>query len=149
MYTTPDCAPCAQAGELLRERGIPHEARTVATNEDVAAFRGLGFSELSFPVLQVGTDRVAGFEANRWKQALDAAGYPPDSKLPPRWRFSSARPLAQRKGPAPVVVASEASNVGDVRGAHVADPTPRDPASRRDEGRANARASGAAAAIRF
>ncbi len=93
LYTTAACPPCEQARTHLAQRGVPHEERTVRTSEDARAFTALGFAELSFPALRMGADTLLGFEANAWNRALDAAGYPKTSQLPPHWQFSRARPM--------------------------------------------------------
>jgi hypothetical protein len=78
----------------LGQRGVPHEERSVQTGEDADAFRALGFRELSFPAVQVGTDALIGFEPVGWNRALDAAGYPKTSRLPLNWQSAPAKPMA-------------------------------------------------------
>lgn len=95
LYTAAACPPCEQARTHLAQRGVPHEERTVRTSEDAEAFTALGFDELSFPALRIGADTLRGFEANAWNRALDAAGFPKTSQLPPRWQFSPARPMTE------------------------------------------------------
>lgn len=94
LYTTPDCMPCRQARAHLSKRGVPFVERTVSSSADAQSFRKAGFTENTFPAMSVGRERSVGFEAGDWNQLLDAAGYPKNSMLPPSFRQTPAKPLA-------------------------------------------------------
>lgn len=110
LFLAPDCPPCEQAREHLTQRGIPHQARLVRTPQDAEAFRTLGFANLSFPALSVGSERLIGYEAGGWNRALDSAGYPTDSKLPRNWKFAQPEPLV---APEPAAVSLQAAAGAD------------------------------------
>lgn len=78
VYVTADCdAPCKQARDYLKKRGVPFSEKTISTNEEIASLRGqLGGGDLSVPVLQVGEKARMGFLESAWTAMLDAAGYP-------------------------------------------------------------------------
>lgn len=101
LYTTPDCPPCQQARAHLVKRGVPFVERTVLSTADADLFRKAGFTENSFPAMSVGRERSVGFEAGGWNQLLDVAGYPKSSMLPPSFKQTPAKPLADtgRAGP--------------------------------------------------
>ena len=93
VYSVPDCPPCSTARQLLNDRGVPFAERSIASANDVDAFRALGFSEANFPGISVGSDRATGFEPATWNRLLDAAGYPKSSMLPSSFRQADAQPL--------------------------------------------------------
>ena len=77
LWVVPNCEPCAQGRELLANRGIPFSERDAQSNvETQAAFKKLTGGDLNVPLLEVGGERVRGFEPGQWNAALDAAGYP-------------------------------------------------------------------------
>ena len=96
LYTGRNCDPCQTARDHLTARGIPFTERTLSTEADVNAFRALGFETMAVPSLRVAGNRLTGFEANTWRQALDDAGYPARNSLPAAWRAADPSPLAQR-----------------------------------------------------
>ena len=96
LYTGRNCEPCQTARDHLNARGVPFSERTLSTEADVNAFRSLGFETMAVPSLRVAGNRLTGFEANTWRQALDDAGYPARSTLPAAWRAPDPSPLAQR-----------------------------------------------------
>jgi hypothetical protein len=96
LYTGRNCEPCQTARDHLNARGIPFTERTLSTEADVNAFRSLGFETMAVPSLRVAGNRLTGFEANTWRQALDDAGYPARSTLPAAWRAPDPSPLAPR-----------------------------------------------------
>jgi len=96
LYTGRNCEPCQTARDHLNARGVPFTERTLSTEADVNAFRSLGFETMAVPSLRVAGNRLTGFEANTWRQALDDAGYPARSTLPAAWRAPDPSPLAQR-----------------------------------------------------
>ena len=99
LYTTRDCAPCAEARTVLRARGVPYAEMTVNSTEDFAAFRRLGGTN-QFPSLGVGRDMLMSLDQDRWNSQLDAAGYP-RNQLPQGWRASAPRALYLAPPPPP------------------------------------------------
>jgi glutaredoxin len=99
LYTTRDCAPCAEASEVLRARGVPYAEMTVNSPEDFEAFRKVGGTN-QFPSLQVGRAMLMGLETERWNSQLDAAGYP-RNQLPAGWRPPAPRALYVPPPPPP------------------------------------------------
>ncbi len=79
-----DCGPpCDAARQLLDKRGVPHEdrdARDPVIQQEMARFTG---GPVEVPLMLVGRTAVKGFEPGEWNNALDAAGYPKSSILPP------------------------------------------------------------------
>ncbi|WP_028310362.1 DUF4124 domain-containing protein [Derxia gummosa] len=101
LYTQSGCAPCDLGRDLLKARGVPYTERTLPTGADLDAFRKLGFSEF-LPALTVGATRLANYNPDDWRAALDAAGYPRSSVLPRSWRNPEPAPLvATGAQPAP------------------------------------------------
>jgi glutaredoxin len=100
LYTSGDCPPCDSARVYLRQRGVPYSERTLEGPEDEQTLRRLtGVDKV--PVLTVGKQRLAGFNAAEWSRGLDAAGYPADSRLPPGYAGEPPQPLVARaSGPA-------------------------------------------------
>jgi len=94
LYTAPDCAPCDLGRSHLAQRGVPYTEKLVQTAADVRAFNALQLGSTQFPVLTVGTDRMAGFEATLWNRMLDAAAYPRSSMLPPNYVARSLEPMS-------------------------------------------------------
>lgn len=92
LYTSNDCAPCANARNLLTGRGIPFTERTVNSNEDIAALKRLS-GNASLPFGTIGGQQLTGFSDTEWTQYLDAAGYPKQSQLPTNYRRPPATPL--------------------------------------------------------
>lgn len=85
LYTAPACPPCDDARALLRQRGIPHTERSAATSDGVGELQRLE-QTTNLPLLRVGARRLVGFSVQDWQAALDAAGYPATSQLPPGYR---------------------------------------------------------------
>lgn len=94
MYATDDCKPCAMGRELLAKRGIPYTEKRVLAAADVEAFKRLGFTDVGFPSISVGRERITGFDSNAWTRLIDAAGYPAQSQLPPSYRPAAPSALA-------------------------------------------------------
>jgi len=92
VYTAPECQPCAPALALLRERGVPHDERTVTSPDDLQEFRRLS-GGLRLPYLTVGSQTQSGFNPDIWLSLLDAAGYPKGSVLPRDYQWPAAKPL--------------------------------------------------------
>ncbi|PPE67041.1 glutaredoxin family protein [Caldimonas caldifontis] len=99
LYTSSGCQPCDAGRNLLRQRGIPHTERTIASNADTEALTRLaGGSEV--PVLTVGRQTLRGYSPSEWNGYLDAAGYPKQSQLPATYSFPAATPLVATTTPA-------------------------------------------------
>jgi glutaredoxin len=81
LYTQDGCGPCDSGRTLLRARGVPFEEKTVSSNSDLAAFKAIN-KDGQLPVLSVGREQIAGYEASRWNSALSTAGYPANTLLP-------------------------------------------------------------------
>lgn len=94
LYVTNDCAPCQQAVQMLRKRGIPFQEWRVQTHDDFERFKERGFTENGFPAISVGSQRNIGFEINGWDRMLDSARYPKVSVLPISYRYPEARNLS-------------------------------------------------------
>ena len=83
LYTSEACKDsCAQARELLNKRGVPYREVTVTDEADLAQLKKLS-GDQSVPVMTVGREVYKGFESGIYKTALDSAGYPSSSLLPP------------------------------------------------------------------
>jgi len=76
LYASACGAPCDQARKLLTERGAPFSNRDPQASPEAQAELKKLTGKLSVPVLMVGSDKIDGFEAGQWNEALDRAGYP-------------------------------------------------------------------------
>jgi glutaredoxin len=103
LYVAPDCAPCDEARQFLRGRGIPTSEKLVSTPEDGQALQRLTGGN-TLPVLTVGAQIVRGWQREQWASYIDAAGYPKDSKLPANFPQGKAEPLTEAR-PAPAAAA--------------------------------------------
>jgi len=79
LYTSKTCDPCDQARTLLENRGVPYKEIGVA---DAQALEKLAGST-AVPLMTVGREKYDGFESAAYHAALDIAGYPRISLLPP------------------------------------------------------------------
>ena len=94
LYTPDNCGePCDEARFWLLSRGVPFLEARVETTADLSAYRRLGFG-VGFPALGVGNERFNGFQEPNWGGALDRAGFPRPSALPPAWQPPPAYPLS-------------------------------------------------------
>lgn len=76
LYVTDNCAdPCKQSRDLLSQRGIPFTEKNLATQKEIDAFKQMSGAD-SVPGLSVGRNWLKGFQAEKWHNELDAAGYP-------------------------------------------------------------------------
>jgi len=101
LYTSEACRDtCAQARELLNKRGVPYSEVTVADEVDIEKLKQLSGASV-VPVMTVGREVYKGFEGGIYKAALDTAGYPASSVLPPgiQARQPVAKPV-RRAAPA-------------------------------------------------
>ena len=96
LYTTRECAACSTGRQLLQSRGVPYTEKTVDTPDDIRAFSAQENST-QLPTLKVGGKQIIGLQQSEWNAYLDAAGYPPQSKLPPGYAQPEASPLAPPK----------------------------------------------------
>lgn len=103
LYTAANCGGCDAGRSFLSKRGIPFTEKTVKSNEDIDALKQLSGST-SIPVLLIGSAKQSGFESGAWGEALDAAGYPATSQLPPGYKAPAAVSAAPEK-PAPTAQA--------------------------------------------
>lgn len=95
LFTSAQCAPCIDARNFLKNRGIPFAEKSVTSNEDIDKLRQIsGAAQL--PVLLIGRNKQLGFEPGAWNLALTAASYPQDNKLPRDYRFAPAEPAAPK-----------------------------------------------------
>lgn len=78
LYTSESCgAPCTQAKNWLKQRGVPFSEKNVKTQDDITALQKItGKANTTLPTLTIGTQVVEAFEAGAWGSALDNAGYP-------------------------------------------------------------------------
>lgn len=94
-------APCDQARQLLTERGVPFNSKDPQASPEAQAELKKVTGRLSVPVLLVGSDKIDGFEAGQWQDALDRAGYP-KAPLPGRKPATSAASVPPTIESAPV-----------------------------------------------
>ena len=103
VYTSASCAPCDEARNWLKQRGVPFSEKTVASNDDQTKLKQVA-GELSLPFILIGRTKLRGFEPGSVQAALASAGYPESNKLPSNYVFrapESAAPVVEPK-PAPV-----------------------------------------------
>ncbi|MHB1666649.1 MAG: glutaredoxin family protein [Thiomonas sp.] len=94
IYTTPQCPACDDGVHLLRQRGIPYSDKSVATPADVTAYKRISDGSEKLPLLTVAGVRLpVGFAPDAWNQALTAAGYPQQSRLPKDFAFAAPEDL--------------------------------------------------------
>lgn len=101
LYTSEACREiCTQARELLNQRGVPYSEVTVVDEADIAQLKKLSGGSV-VPVMTVGREVYKGFDIGAYKTALDSAGYPTSSLLPPgvQARQPVAKPV-QKAAPA-------------------------------------------------
>lgn len=103
LYVAPDCPPCDDGKQFLRQRGIPFSEKLVSTAEDGQALQRLTGSS-TLPALTVGAQTVRGWQREDWASYLDAAGYPKQSRLPANFPQGKAEPLTESR-PAPAAQA--------------------------------------------
>lgn len=84
LYVGEGCTEfCDQGRNLLTRRGIPFTEKNVATQEEIDAFKVASGGD-KVPALAVGKTFVSGFNAARWNNELDIAGYPKTAPYRPR-----------------------------------------------------------------
>jgi glutaredoxin len=118
LYTMSNCPGCDSGRAYLKSRGIPFTERTIERADDVKALnQAAGTGQL--PAFKVGSQALTGFNSARWDEALNLAGYPNESQLPPDWKWPPPKPLVEPP-PAPA----------DATAAAAAEPAPQAPAER-------------------
>ena len=106
IYTTPQCPACEDGVQLLQKRGIPYTDKVISTAADITAYKKISQGSEKLPLLTVaGVQLPVGYNQAAWSQALTAAGYPQQSRLPRDYKFTAAEPLV----PAAVAKPSHAS----------------------------------------
>jgi len=76
LYVAANCGDiCAQARAFLNKRGIPFAEKILATKKEIDAFKATTGGN-GIPALTVGKSLLSGFEAGKWNDELDIAGYP-------------------------------------------------------------------------
>ena len=95
LYAGDNCQPCDSGRQLLQQRGVPYTERRIAGDEDQQALERL-VGGRSIPALTVGAQPLRGFSPSDWTSFLDAAGYPPESRLPRSWQPPTATPLVEK-----------------------------------------------------
>lgn len=100
LYTNARCDSCGQARALLQQRGVPFSEKTVSSGAEVDALQKLT-GDAVVPSVSIGGQHLRGYLDTDWSAALDAAGYPRSSQLPPNWRNPAPAPMiaAQRATP--------------------------------------------------
>jgi glutaredoxin len=95
LYTSQGCTPCDSGRDLLTARGIPFNEKTVNSNDDIEALKKIT-GNANLPLLTIGGQQLANFQANDWSQYLSTAGYPAASQLPGSYHRPPATPLAPK-----------------------------------------------------
>ena len=96
LYSAENCAPCISARLMLTQRGVPFTERTIASNEDIEAYKRIN-GDTSLPLATIATQQLKGYEESEWTKYLDAAGYPKSSNLPRNYRNPEATSLTPKK----------------------------------------------------
>jgi glutaredoxin len=105
LFTAKNCPGCDQARQSLRQRGVPFNEYSVATNDDYAALQAR-FGGTSVPVVLIGSQSMKGYSSNDLQSYLDAAGYPAQAHLV-GYSWAPAAPLAPRNANAPAAAAND------------------------------------------
>jgi glutaredoxin len=80
LYASKNCAPCDQARDALRARGVPFNEYSIVMDADIAALQAR-FGSTSVPVITIGSQSMKGYSSNDLQGYLDAAGYPAQARL--------------------------------------------------------------------
>jgi glutaredoxin len=108
LYTASLCGPCDQARSFLQRRGIPYSEKSISNSEDQQKLKDAG-GDGQLPLLLIGRQKLTGFSASAWKEALDTANYPSQSLLPRGFQFAQATPAAPRTPPPEQVAQADAA----------------------------------------
>lgn len=106
LYAGKGCAPCDQARQWLRGRGIPYNEYTVDSNADIAQLQQR-FGDSSVPVVTIGNQTIKGFSGSELQSYADAAGYPKQARLT-GYNWPAPRALVPVGSTAPEVSTSAA-----------------------------------------
>ena len=107
LYTAEGCGEaCKQAVAYLNRRGTPFTEKDAREPDNAKVVMSLTGGKLEVPLLTVGRTSLRGYEEGAWATALDAAGYPKTSALPPGFaaRQAAAKPAKaapEQSAPAP------------------------------------------------
>ena len=82
LYNANCGATCDQAGDYLRQRGVPFSQKNADKDKAAAAELKKRTGALEVPVLFVGESMQRGFSPSVWDKMLDVAGYAPPAKQP-------------------------------------------------------------------
>ena len=119
IYTMSNCSHCDQGRTLLQQRGIPYTEKTINTNEDQAQLSAAGGNG-SLPFFVVGNNKINGFEATLWNNALTSANYPSSRMLPANYKNPGVESAAVAKGPTPAQQKKEAERIAKAEAAAAA-----------------------------
>lgn len=108
LYTAADCAPCDNARQLLRGRGIPFTEKRVSTQDDGTAYERI-IGARTLPGATIGPQQLRGLNAADWHAYLDAAGYPRESRLPRGWQGPAVTPVVEVAAAPPAPAAPSAN----------------------------------------
>ena len=120
LYAAHDCAPCDQARDALRKRGVPFNEFSITSDGDIAALKAR-MGSTTLPVVTIGPQATKGYTASDLQGYLDAAGYPAQARLT-GYHWPAAVALAPAT-PAPSVDAA-AANRSAAAAAAASSPTP-------------------------
>lgn len=95
LYSTSQCDACNQGRAQLLRRGIPYSEKTVVTAADMEVLARAG-SVGRLPLLVIGRNRQIGYDQVTWDEALTAAGYPEQSRLPSNYTAAAPAPAAPK-----------------------------------------------------
>lgn len=105
IYTAANCAPCNDGKNLLKSAGVPFSEKTVKTSEDVEKLKQIS-GDTQLPVMQIGSKKLHGYNADEWKSAIKSAAYPASNMLPPDYRYPAAESAAP-SAPAPAAASGD------------------------------------------
>jgi glutaredoxin len=112
LYSGAGCVPCNAGRLLLQGRGIPYTEYTVSSPEDAEALQRIS-GDKSLPFLTVGSQKIKGYSEAEWTQFLNAASYPPTSRLPGNFSYPAPKALVSTQKISPVPDAAEAREAGE------------------------------------
>lgn len=92
LYTTATCGPCNDGRNLLKKNGIPFAEKTITSQDEVAKLKQIS-NDNQLPFLTINKSKFKGFDAEEWRSALNAAGYPDTNKLPKDFSYPKPEPL--------------------------------------------------------
>lgn len=108
LWTSLQCAGCAEARNHLNQRGIPFTEVSVTDNAALEELKKVSGGS-GVPVMQVGANIEKGFEAGAYDSALDSAGYPRAGVLPVRNQAAPAPPAAPAASATPAAPGAPAA----------------------------------------